>query len=422
MSPGRPPPVALDDLAAPRFDPATAALLEAMDQAAPQCPLDPATLCAAATARTGLVDFGDPGALDRLSVLCRALEAEGGLSGPGVVSLHTQLVQLLVNRLLLGDLMARHPEIAEVPVERPIIICGLPRTGTTHLHNLLAADPALRSLPYWESVEPVLAGSERPAPGDPDPRPARAAASLAVMNAALPHFARMHEMTVDHAHEEIQLLAIDVSTMLFETMALVPSWRDAYRRRDQTPSYRYLRSVLQALTWLRGGTRWVLKSPQHLEQFGPLLATFPDATFVITHRDPVPVTVSMATMVAYTARLSAARVDPRAIGRYWSDRVEDLFRACTDQCDALPPEQVVHVRFDEFMADDLGTVVRIYEVAGQPLDRRARTSMARFVDQHPRGRHGTVVYDPAAVGIDPGERAAALAFYARRFGVPLDGR
>ena len=108
----------------------------------------------------------------------------------------------------------------------------------------------------------------------------------------MPYFNRMHEMTVDHVHEEIQLLAIDFSSMLFETISPMPSWRDHYLSRDQRPSYGYMKRILQVLQWLRGGTRWMLKSPQHLEQFPALLATFPDATFVLTHRDPVSVTAS----------------------------------------------------------------------------------------------------------------------------------
>ena len=144
-----------------------------------------------------------------------------------------------------------------------------------------------------------------------------------MLDAALPYFKRMHEMTVDHVHEEIQLLAIDLSTMLFETQGLVPSWRDHFRSEDQTPCYEYLRTVLKVLQWLRGGSRWVLKSPQHLEQFGPLLAAFPDATFVVTHREPVSVTVSLAgAMVAYiVADGGRAPSTPLAIGRYWSDQV-----------------------------------------------------------------------------------------------------
>ena len=182
------------------------------------------------------------------------MREQGGFNGAGVMQQHSFMLGLLKNRLLIEDLLRRHPEILEERIAAPIIICGLPRTGTTHLHNLMSADPALRSLPYWESLEPVLAGSEQPAPGAPDPRKERTELALSFLEAVMPYFNRMHEMTVEHAHEEIQLLAIDFSTMLFETTAPMPMWRDAYLARDQRPSYAYLRKILQALQWLRGGT------------------------------------------------------------------------------------------------------------------------------------------------------------------------
>ncbi len=227
----------------------------------------------------------------------------------------------------------------------------------------------------------------------------------------------MHEMTVDHVHEEIQLLAIDFSTMLFETTAPLPLWRDAYMARDQRPSYAYLRRVLQVLQWFRGGTRWVLKSPQHLEQFGPLYDTFPDATFVITHRDPVSVTASMITMLAYSARLSHDPVDLEGIGTYWADRLERMLRRCADDRDLLPADQTIDVHFDEFMADDVAMVERVYRLAGQPFGGTTRAAMSAFMAEHPRGRHGTVEYDLEQFGVDPGERGRALAFYVDRFGV-----
>jgi hypothetical protein len=357
-----------------------------------------------------------------LDVLCQALRTEAGLSPSGVVSWYTQLVQFVKNRLLIEDLLARHPEIHDIQIERPIIICGLPRTGTTHLHNLMSADPGLRSLPYWESLEPVLAEPERPGAGEPDPRRARTAFGLDVANEAMPYFNRMHEMTVDHVHEEIQLLAMDFSTMFFETQGLMPSWRDHFKAEDQTPSYQYLRTVLQVLQWLRGGTRWVLKSPQHLEQFAPLLSTFPDATFVITHRDPASVTVSMATMIAYTARMAIAHIDPVAIGSYWSARCEDLFRACADDRSLLPAEHSIDVVFHEFMADDIATVEQIYALADHPFTDDSRRSMEEFMAAHPRGIHGTVVYRPEELGIDRAERHRVLDAYIRRFGVEKEQR
>ena len=160
------------------------------------------------------------------------------------------------------------------------------------------------------------------------------------------------------------------------------------------------------LQWLRGGTRWVLKSPQHLEQFGPLRDTFPDATFVVTHRDPVSVTVSMVTMLAYSARLSRDRVDLEGIGTYWADRLERMLRRCATERDLLPADQSLDVHFDEFMADDVAMVERVYRLAGQPFDEAARAALSAFMAQHPRGRHGTVEYDLERFGLDPGSAAA----------------
>ena len=409
----------IDDLVEPRFTDDVRAVLGLMAEAGAGLVLEPDALMAAAVDQTGLDDFGPTDFVERLDVLCRALRTEAGLSPAGVAAQHAMLTGLLRNRLLLEDLLRSHPEILDVEIRRPIVICGLPRTGTTHLHNLMSSDPALRSLPYWESLEPVPPLAEREpgrAPGtSSDPRRARTEQGLGFLDAAMPYFKRMHEMTVDHVHEEIQLLAMDVSTMLFETTAPMPSWRDHYLARDQRPSYAYLRKVLQALQWQRGGTRWVLKSPQHIEQLPALRDTFPDATFVLTHRDPVSVTASMGTMLAYSARLSHDRVDAEGIGRYWADRLERMLRACVRDRDGLPPHQSLDVRFDEFMADDVAMVERIYDLAAQPMTAEARAAMARFMVDHPRGRHGAVRYDLAQLGLDRQERRKALAFYVERF-------
>ncbi len=416
----RPSAVRIDDLADPQFPPAVVEAMTAVEPLAAAATLEPDAVCAQARADTELSDFGDDTFRERLEVLTAALRDEAGLSPLGRVSAQGQLVALLRNRLLIEDLIARNPEILDVEIRRPIVIAGQPRTGTTHLHNLMAADPALRSLPYWESLEPVLGADERAAvaTGALDPRPGRTEVGLAFLNEALPYFKRMHEMTVDHVHEEIQLLAIDVSTMLFETMAVLPSWRDYYLAHDQTPSYRYLKRVLQVLQWQRGGERWVLKSPQHLEQFGPLLAVFPDATVVVTHRDPVSVIASNATMLAYTARLNLSRPDPKVIGHYWSDRIQQMLDTGMREHDRLPPNASIDVRFHQFMADDLAMVERIYAVAGQAFDTTARDAMARFLADHPRGRYGGVRYDLAGdFGIDPAELRAGMSDYVTRFDV-----
>jgi hypothetical protein len=209
--------------------------------------------------------------------------------------------------------------------------------------------------------------------------------------------------------------------MLFETMAVMPSWCAWYRSTDQLPSYRYLEKVLKVLQWQRGGVRWVLKSPQHLEQFRALVATFPDATFVVTHRDPVSITASLATMVSYSARLNHERVDPHHIGRFWAARIEDMLRACVDDRHLLPADRSLDVRFREFMADDVAMVERIYALAAQPMTPEARAAMDAFMAAHPRGRHGGVRYDLADFGLDREERRRALRFYVERFDVDEEG-
>jgi len=411
-------PARIDDWTEPRFCPEIAALRASLASMAEAIELDAAAIIGVAREATGLEDLGteqDPVWHDRLEVLLHGLRDEARLSAWGVVSNHGLVSGLVQTRLRLTDLLARHPEIHDVEVARPIIVLGLPRTGTTHLHNVLAADPALRSLPYWEALEPV------PAPGEagqePDPRIARTAFALDMVNASMPLFVRMHEMTPEHAHEEIQLLAIDMSSMLFETMAPMPSWRDHYLARDQAPSYRYLRTVLQALTWLRGGDRWVLKSPQHLEQIPALLDVFPDATFVVTHRDPVAVTGSVLTMLAYAARMATDHPDPHEIGRFWAPRVEQLLGGCLRDHELLPTDRTVHVRLAELVADDLAVVERIYAAAEQPFDERARRAIGTYLQTHFQGRHGSVEVDWSVFGVDPEERRAAMKDYADAFGV-----
>ncbi|MET0701421.1 MAG: sulfotransferase [Mycobacterium sp.] len=407
----RPATIRLDDLADPVYPAAAQPLRDGLAAYGAMLELVPEAMMAAASERTGLCDWGDGAFRERLDVLCTSLREEAGLSDTGVGVVFEQLVGNLINRLRLEALVAEHPEIEDIAIERPIIICGLPRTGTTHLHNLLAADPALRYLPYWESLEPFAPPGE----DDPAPRYQRCAAGLDLVNTAMPEFKRMHEMTVEHAHEEIQLLANDISGMLFETTYYVPSFAAHYKSHDQAPSYAYLKRTLQALQWLRGGHRWVLKSPQHLEQLPTLCATFPDATFVVTHRDPIEVVRSMTTMISYASRMASARPDPVKISQYWVDRADDLLNGCLRDRDVLPAEQSIDVRFEDFMADEDGTVAAIYVLADQPLDAPALAAMARFKSEHPRGRYGGVDYDPAALGLDVDAVAARLAAYREHF-------
>jgi len=405
--------VRLDDLDSPRFSPEAQQILDMMATMAPLCPLDTDALHAQASADTGLHDFGPGDYRERLDVLLAALRDIGDLHPAGTVNFYSQLLQLLKNRLLLTDLMSRHPEIDDIDLKPPVVIAGLPRTGTTHMHNLLAAPPTFRTMPYWESVEPfplpVEAGIE------PDPRRTRMDVGVGVINTVMPHFPLMHEMTTDHVHEEIQLLANDFSTMLFETLAEIPSWREYYRSHDQTPHYQHLVSQLKAMQFLRGGRRWLLKSPQHLEQVPVLDRVFPGSIVVFTHRDPVPVALSMIAMVTYAARMHRSSVPVAQIATAWIDRLDRMLGTLVRDRDVVGPDRSIDVRFDDFMADEVGTVDRIYALAGEPFTGEAQAAVAGYLEGHQRGRFGGVETSCEMFGLTEDDLRARFAPYVDRF-------
>jgi len=414
MSTGQQLRVHLDDLAEPRFSPDAEQMLGFMGSMAAEAPLDADVLHAKATADTGgLDDFGPDDYRERLDVYLAALQEIEGLTGPGIVNFHAQILQCLKNRLLLNDLLTRHPEIHEVELAPPVVIAGLPRTGTTHLHNLLAAAPTFRTMPYWESNEPFPLAAE--AGIDPDPRRTRMDVAVEFMNLVMPHFALMHEMTTDHAHEEIQLLANDFSSMLMETVAHVPRWRDYYRSHDQTPHYEYIATQLKAMQFLRGGRRWLLKSPQHLEQLPVLNRVFPGAVVVGTHRDPVPVVLSMLAMITYSARMHRSPVPVHEIAVSWVDRLDAMLSALIHDRAVIGTERSIEVRFDDFMADELGTVEQVYALADEPLTDEARDAMTEYLAGHPRGRLGQVETSAAMFGLDEAELRTRFAPYFERF-------
>ncbi|MEH3134839.1 MAG: sulfotransferase [Mycolicibacterium neoaurum] len=404
--------VELDDLAEPQYSAAAQQIRDMMAIMAPDFPLDAEVLHARARADTGLSDFGPDDYRERLERYVAELR-EIDMHGPGVVNFHAQLVQWLKNRLLLTDLLARHPEIRDIEVLPPVVIAGLPRTGTTHLHNLLAAPTTFRSLPYWEGVEPFPLPAE--AGVTPDPRITRMDMAVQVMDTVMPHFALMHEMTTEHVHEEIQLLANDFSTMLMETLADVPRWSEYYWSRDQTSSYEYLRTQLQALQFLRGGRRWVLKSPQHLGQLAVLDAVFPGVVVAFTHRDPVPVALSMIAMITYSERMHRDRVDVARTAAGWVRRLEKLLGECVRQRDLIAPERSIDIRFDDFMADEIGVAERVHALAGEPFDEPVRAAVGRYLEGHRRGRHGRVVTSAQMFGLDEDDLRVRFAAYSARF-------
>ena len=405
--------VHITDLARPTFTPDAQQIIDGMAAMAEYCPLTADGLHEQASAQTGLSDFGEQDYRERMSVLLRAFGELPNFTAFGHTYAFSLMLTFLKGRLRVVDHLKRHPQIFDIEVTAPLVIAGLPRTGTTHLHSLLAADPALRSLRYWEAQEPLPPPGEE---GTIEPRRQRTGDALSISNTLMPYFQLMHEMTIDHIHEDIGLMVQDFASGFFTTLTHLPRWSDYLRDNDQTPGYQFLRMMLQVLQHQDGyDRRWVLKSPQHLEQFIPLLNVFPDATFIVTHRDPVDVSISMATMMTYTMRMSVDKVDVHTVANYWITRIDELLSACMRDHDRLPADRTIDVRFDEFMADDLAMVQRVWDTAGYTPNDESRKSVADYMAGHTRGRLGKVDYRAEDLGLDKDELRRRFAPYVDRF-------
>jgi len=378
--------------------------------------LDVDGLVAEARADTGLSEFGDATLLGRLSAQVEAVEADAGLSGLGRYIVRDRLVGLLKARLRFEDFLARHPEAHDVVLEPPVIVVGLPRSGTTHLVNLLAADSRFRSMPWWEVAEPTPALGDGPGPDGVDPRFLRCLATHEMSRKVVPLTSLMHDRPPWSIEEECELIDLDLCSYVLEWHARVPAWRDHYLGLDQRAHYAFLRKELQVLTYLRGPNRWVLKTPQHLEQLGPLMETFPDATIAFTLRDPIAVLQSAITMLAYGDRLRRVRIEPDELAAYWIDRIERLLRAAVRDAHLIPSGQRVDVEFGAFMADDLTMAATILTAAGLEVTDRCRTELSQCLAGNPRGKEGRVIYDLRGdFGLDPDDLYHRFSFYFEAF-------
>jgi hypothetical protein len=408
--------IRIDDMADPVITPSIRAARNGPPNEPDRMTVDEVLARAVAEAQ-GLDDFGeDQSFRERMAVTLQAWEEDAGLTRGGRITLLNHLVRVMVNRLRIEDLIKRHPEILEIKIDRPLFIAGLPRSGTTHLVNWLARDERLRSLTLWESEEPVQ--FRELAPGEVDPREQRSAEIWGAFEAMLPHMAAMHGMDAASIHEDNELLYMDLNCYSWEFQSRIPRWTDYYFAHDRTASYAYEKKVLQVLTWQRGPNRWLLKSPQHMENLAAIKTVFPDATMVITHRDPIAVLRSLTAMLGYSDRIRRDPVDPPALARLWLDRIERLLRACVDQRGAWGPDQSADILFQEYMADQERVMRQVYDLAGLELTPDVEAQLLGYLDENPRNKHGKVIYDLEGVfGLNEAAARERFAFYYERFPV-----
>ena len=381
--------------------------------------LEVGALVDAACAQAGSDEFGGDSWQEGLDVLVHSLGTEGALNELGEGVYADMITGFLVNRLEVETCYALHPEIDDEVVRAPLFGLGMPRTGSTALSFLLACDPARRALRTWE------AGSPCPPPEkdteDTDPRIATSQAGIDAVNVMFPDFAGMLPSSATGPQECLLIMAMDFRSQVFEGMALLPGYDSWLLTCDMEPAYRYHRRVLKLLQWHCPPDRWWLKTPAHMHSIVALDAVYPDARFVMTHRDIAGVLPSLCALKEALGGPLLEHLDLVGLGRFETGLWSEALRRLVEFRDAGHDHRFFDVSFTEVQRDPLAAVEQLYAALGDELSDDTRRSMTQWwtasAEQRPQGRRP----DPARFGMDATELHDQFEFYHRRFGVALDG-
>ena len=383
-------------------------------RSAPEAHLSARALMSAAAERAGLDRWGDEGFIAPLSLLVGSCEATGHLSSTGRRVLRSVLLRHLRNRLELQAFLDRRPQPAQAPLEAPLVVTGLPRTGTSLLHNLLAVDPRHRFLPLWRALHPV--------PSEPGHGPdeatllGQAETWLERFYAMAPEFRAIHPLTSTGPEECDALLQNAFASQHFDDMFDAEAYSRWFYETDLDREYSYYALQLRTLTPGREAhKRWVLKSPGHVGQIDALRRALPGVRIVHCHRDPARAVPSYAGLILTVRRpnsepLSPARVGEQALWRSATAANRALYARARSDADSF-----FDVSFPDLVADPIDTVARIYEWLGTSLEPDAEASMRRWLVENPQDRHGTHEYDPFVFDLPPERVRAEFAAYLDRF-------
>ena len=383
--------------------------------------LEKDTLLDTARQRTGLDDFGDAGFEQGLDRLLSALHEEARLTPLGTLIAREETLTPLVNRLQLLDHHKRFPEIGEAAIRAPIFIIGMGRSGTTVLHELLALDPQFRVPQTWEVDHPFPPPDS--ASYDSDPRIAETGKMLARTEEIIPGFKRIHRTGAQLPQECVRFTTGEFLSLIFWTNYNVPSYSDWLRNKaDLRPAYRYHRAYLQLLQWRHPRSPWVLKSPAHLWSLDALLEEYPDARFIQTHRDPLRMLASLASLVTHLRKMASNHVDGARIAREWAQWNALGLNESARMRDngAIAAERVIDLDFYAFMDDPLAQVEKIYAGFDLELSDSVRQRMAAYLERHRADEHGSHGYSFADTGLDLDEERERVLPYQRFFDTRME--
>jgi Sulfotransferase family len=383
--------------------------------------LNKSSLLVRATDETGLSDLGDDSWEEGLDRLVHSLQTEGDLSQVGEVVAAAMIVDFLKSRLWVIHWHHRHPEIGTAIVPDPVFVIGQPRTGTTILFDLLAQDPRFRVPLTWEVAQP------HPPPETAtyrtDPRIGDAAIAQTMSESLNPGFQSIHPSGPLRGQECVAITAGDFRSMLFSTAFHVPSYtRWLLWKADMAPAYRYHRKFLQLLQWRHASERWLLKSPAHQWYLDAVFAEYPNAMIVHTHRDPLKVLASTASLTAHLQRMACESTSVPALAAEWVDYlVEGNNRSVTARQDgAVPAGSAIDMHFGALMRDPWDSIAGVYEQMRMTLDPGAEDAMRVFYGENPADRHGVHLYTFSATGLDVDDVRRRTRRYEEYFNVPQE--
>ena len=365
-------------------------------------------LIAKAQRQSQLEDFGAPDFFEPLSRLLESSQSEAQLNVIGRLALKNDVVRILCNRLFLVRDRKYFPEITKQQIREPVFILGLPRSGTTLLHTLLAADPAHRVPLTWEVMSP-----SPPNGRDQERRIRSANRDLAMLRWLAPTFESVHATGAELPQECVSMISPTFLSDQFDTMYNIPSYRAWFFRQDLRPAYEFHRRFLQHLEFRRSAERWILKAPAHMFFAPALLSVYPDAKFVQLHRDPIDAVASVSSLVTILRSVFSDSVDRFQVGQdamvYWSDALKTFMRVR----DTLPPERVCDLYYHDVRRDPIAVTQRVYEHFGWKLQLETEQKMRATLAKQNSRANGVHRYNAAYFNLSDEN---GFAEYCERFG------
>ena len=371
----------------------------------------------AAKERSGLSDFGGFSYQEPLKKLIESINSESGMNAGGFWGQRERIINILINRARIEELIVKHPEILAETIVNPVVIVGLPRTGTTMLHRILASDSRFYAPIWFETRFPA------PKPGEDfrvkDSRIDDAKLEVAAMLDANPDLASIHPIDAEAADEEIMLLEQSFYSTMPPAFCNLPSYVTWLEEHDNTPGYEYLKRLLQALQWQKkqkgqNAQRWLLKTPHHLHHMDVLLSVFPDAKVIQSHRDPLETIPSIASFNTALWKLSADQVDEKVVGDYSSRKfAKGMIDTMTVR--KSHPDAVLDVHYRETIKTPFESIGKVYNFIGMELTDEALKAMQQWQTDNKREDRASHQYTLEQFGYTQESLMALFADYRAQF-------